>query len=278
MSRANRFPVDQWAASVVRAGVLCGAVILLPCAAAQPARAQDSQPDDEQAQAEEPEDDEDAIRPLVVRDEFDGKLKLKWRIVRPDAANYSLNKQPGRLVITTQRGSIHGDEKNDAFGEGMQARNLFLIDNPLPRDADFQIVTCVCDFAPETIFQQAGLLVYNDDDNYLKWGYEFDGPTGEGQAFVLVRETEQMPVHERGPLEPGLKKMWLRLTKRGNTYTYATSDNGERYIVYGEREWGEAPPERIGFLAKNGGNPQATALDAAFEFFELRELPSEDAE
>ena len=54
-------------------------------------------------------------------DAFDGKFALKWEPVRPDPTHISLEKNPGKLTITTQRGSIHGDEKNDAYGEGIQA-------------------------------------------------------------------------------------------------------------------------------------------------------------
>jgi len=47
---------------------------------------------------------------LLAYDEFDGKLGLKWKPVRPAPSHVSLKKAPGALTITTQRGSIHGEE------------------------------------------------------------------------------------------------------------------------------------------------------------------------
>ena len=72
----------------------------------------------------------DGIRFLAF-DDFDGRLGLNWKPVRPDPSHVSLTKEPGKLTITTQRGSIHGEELKDPFGEGIQAKNLYLIDNPL---------------------------------------------------------------------------------------------------------------------------------------------------
>ena len=123
---------------------------------------------------------------LLAFDDFDGKLGLNWKPVRPDPSHVSLTKNPGKLTITTQRGSIHGEETKDEFGEGIQAKNIYLIDNPLAKDADFVATTCVSGFTPAMPYQQAGLIVYDDDDNYLKLGYEFDWHKGEGQTFYCV--------------------------------------------------------------------------------------------
>ena len=67
---------------------------------------------------------------LILRDDFDGKLTLNWKPVRFDHTHLSVTKNPGKLTITTQQGSIFGDETHDAYGEGVQAKNLFLIENP----------------------------------------------------------------------------------------------------------------------------------------------------
>jgi hypothetical protein len=97
---------------------------------------------------------------LLAYDGFDGKLGLNWKPVRPDPSHISLTKTKGALTITTQRGSIHGEETKDVYGEGIQAKNLYLIDNPLAHGGDFVATTCVSGFTPEMRFQQAGLIVY----------------------------------------------------------------------------------------------------------------------
>lgn len=208
----------------------------------------------------------------VWHDGFDGKLTLDWKVVRPDKDRVSLKKVPGCLVITTQLGTIHGKEKDDALSEGTQAKNLHLIDVPLGKDQDWAAVACVRDFRPAALYQQAGLIVYDGDDDYLKWGYEYDG--NSAQQFVLVVEVGGATVHERPTeSESGLKKYWVRLTKRGDKYEYAWSKDGDTWVVGGERAWGDGAPKRVGLLAKNGGHKDAPEADAAFEFFELRALP-----
>jgi regulation of enolase protein 1 (concanavalin A-like superfamily) len=205
-------------------------------------------------------------------DSFDGKFGLNWKPVRPDPSHVSLTKTPGALTISTQLGSIHREETDVALGGGgIQAKNLYLIDNPLAHGGDFVATTCVSGFTPETHWQQAGLIVYNDDDNYLKFGYEYNLPNGGGQAFCILIETDaKSGFHYLDNAHSGLKRYWVRLTKRGNRYEYASSSDGKSFTVHGEVEWGDGSPKQVGLLAKNGGNKDAGELDAAFEFFELR--------
>jgi regulation of enolase protein 1 (concanavalin A-like superfamily) len=209
--------------------------------------------------------------PGTLYDTFDGKFALDWNVVRPDADHVSFKKVPGALVITTQRGSIHGKSQEDKVSEGTLARNIHLIDIPF-KDGDWSATTCVSGIVPETTYHQAGLIVYDDDDNYLKWTYEYNWRKPGGQTFHLVAETNGVPVHDQPEAnESGLKKFWLRISKRGDNYVYAWSADGERWTTAGERAW-DGKGKRVGLIAKNGGNKDAAELDAAFEFFELRSL------
>jgi regulation of enolase protein 1 (concanavalin A-like superfamily) len=208
---------------------------------------------------------------LLAFDGFDGKLGLNWKPVRPDPSHVSLTKTKGSLTITTQRGSIHGEETKDAFGEGIQAKNLYVIDNPLAPGGEFVVTTCVSGFTPEMSYQQAGLIVYNDDDNYLKFGYEYSSSRASGQVFCILTETDaKSDFHYLDQENSGLKRYWVRIAKRGKRYEYLTSTDGKNFRSHGEVEWGDGSPKQIGILAKNGGNKDASELDANFEFFELR--------
>src|SRR5262245_16508246 len=205
---------------------------------------------------------------LVAVDTFDGKFHLRWKTVRPDEKYVSFTKNKGKLTITTQRGSIHGDEisRNDP-----QAKNIHLIDNPLPEDADFEVITCISGFAPKQQYQQAALILYNDDDNYVKWSYEFSYVNNGSVALGLIRETDKKTQHDHvAPPEKADVKLWLRLTKRKNNYEYASSTDGKKFEVYGEREWGEKGPLQIGILAKNGGLPDGHEVDVIFARIEWR--------
>jgi len=203
---------------------------------------------------------------LQAYESLNGKLALNWQPVRPDPTHVSLSTHPGRLTITTQRGTIHGDA--NAHGEPF-AKNIFVLPNPLAKEADFVMTTCLIDFTPTVAFQQAGLICYDDDDNYLKWSYEFNHPQGKDQYFCLVREVDAKPDHFPTRGVSGLQKVWMRLTKRGKSYEYATSTDGKTFNVRGVQDWIDAP-KMLGIIAKNGGPEGVPEIDAQFGFFELR--------
>jgi regulation of enolase protein 1 (concanavalin A-like superfamily) len=206
---------------------------------------------------------------FLAHESFDDKLHLDWQPVRHDPDHVSLTKHPGKLTITTQRGTIHGNEK--AAGEP-SAKNLFVLPNPLAKDTDFVLTTCISEFTPTERYQQAGLICYEDDDNYVKWDYEFSYVKDGSRAFALVRETNAKPEHDHVEAEDGLKRIWLRLTRRGKNYEYATSTDGKKFVVHGQKEWGGAP-RMLGILAKNGGLEGVKEIDACFDFFELSAPP-----
>ena len=153
---------------------------------------------------------------------------------------------------------------------GVRAKNIYVIDNPLAPGSDFTVSTCVVDFKPTTTYHQAGLILYDDDDNYLKFTYEHDFSNKAPTRFVLVNEQNAEPKHEYAEANPEISKLWLRLTKRGNSYDYATSIDGERFVTHGTNDWGRGGPKQIGLIAKNGGPADTPEIDARFEFFELR--------
>jgi len=74
------------------------------------------------------------------------------------------------------------------------------------------------------------------------------------------------------PANPG--RFWMRVTRRGNEYERAYSADGRSFKVAGARPWGKKPPKYLGFLAKNGGNPEASEIDVCINSFELRSPPA----
>ena len=205
---------------------------------------------------------------LRLRDEFDGKLTLNWEPVRPDPTHVSLTKNPGKLTITTQRGGIWQ-------GVGPTAKNFHLIRNPLVGGGDFVLTTCIESFKPTLNWQQAGLLVYDDDDNYLKCEMEWCDTT---VLFAFLRETDGTVVSEKDLSGIEHDRIWLRLTKRGKSYERAYSTDGKKFLSAGKGDWGNRKPQWIGIFAKNGPNV-SDGIDAVFDFFEFRSLtPAEAAD
>jgi len=209
--------------------------------------------------------------PFRLFDPFDGKLGLDWKPLRPDPTHVSLTRNPGKLTITTQPGSIYGDELDVAHA--VAAKNIYLVPNPAPGNEGFVVTTCIESFHPKKPYQQAGLIVYNDDDNYLKWVME---RARGAPSFTFIQETNRSAVGDYNAVrnEPNLERFWLRLMKRGNFYQYAYSIDGEAFTVVDEIVWGGAAPRSIGILAKNDRVPDE--IDAIFDQFEVRSLTPEE--
>jgi regulation of enolase protein 1 (concanavalin A-like superfamily) len=205
---------------------------------------------------------------FIAFDGFDGKAALNWKPIRPDETHLSFKKHPGQLTIITQKGTIHGNaEKADP---SLPAKNIYVIDNPLAPETDFVVTTCVVEFKPTGRYHQAGLILYDDDDNYLKWVYQYNWRKNGGVCFALVNEEVGDPRHEHVDADPEVTTVWLRLTKKGNRYDFATSNDGDRFVSHGTSEWGKDGPKKMGLIAKNGGEKEVEELDARFEFFELK--------
>jgi hypothetical protein len=166
------------------------------------------------------------VSSFLAFDAFDGKFMLDWQPVRSDPSHISLKKFPGQLTITTQRGSIYENPKPGVPA----AKNIFVINNPLGEDADFVMTTSLSEFKPIQPYQQAALICYDDDDNYIKLSYEYNDAQ-DGQRICLVRETEGKATIDLGEPVSDLKRLWLRLTKRGNQYEFAASTDGKKFTI-----------------------------------------------
>jgi uncharacterized protein (TIGR03067 family) len=217
-------------------------------------------------------DDADDEAMFRLRDEFNGKLELEWKIIRPDPTHVSFDKNLGKLTITTQTGSIH--LKETERNARTPAKNLYVLPNPVADGGGFVLTTCIESFQPYQYSHQAGLLVYDDDDNYFKWVIEWNGAR---PRFNLLRETEQQSIIEVRPDVPDAQGVWLRLIKRGDSYERSYSTDGEEFIPVGERVWGGDAPKWVGIVAKNGSGGGASEIDAAFDFFEARSLTDAEA-
>ncbi|NQT84868.1 tetratricopeptide repeat protein [bacterium] len=209
---------------------------------------------------------------VLAYDDFDDKLALDWNIRNPDPSHHSLTKTPGMLTITTQKGDLCNAVAN--------YKNLFLIDCPASEGEHFQLTTCLSSFNPVGEWHQAGLILYNDDDEYLKFVYE------QGPRLTLGFERGSPRFHRSSfRAHPSLDRLWLRVTKRGNRYTFSTSLDGKRFVE--ERwsdnlsrdlsrglEWGDGSVKQVGLLAINGVDSEAPEIDASFDFFEVRSVPA----
>jgi tetratricopeptide (TPR) repeat protein len=219
---------------------------------------------------------------VLAYDGFEGGLSLAWDILKPDPSHFSLSRNQGTLTITSQ----HGDLLSDDY------ENLFLVDCPAGPGQDFQLTTCLLGFKPAADFHQAGLVCYNDDDNWLKLVYGWNSAVGV--PFLNVRtETGGHLINVYFGASRAAERVWLRIIKRGNRYTLYTSPDGDSFIpmsplvwpltgvFQGYAVWGGGSVRRVGLFANNGSGPIGPEIDASFDFFEVRSLvvkaePSQD--
>ncbi|NLS97736.1 MAG: DUF1349 domain-containing protein [Planctomycetaceae bacterium] len=211
---------------------------------------------------------EDAFR---LFDPFDEKFALTWKQIRPDPSHFSLEKNPGCLTIATQPGSIYGDEMKD--GPGVRTRNMFLVPNPAAKGGDFVATLCLVGFRPQVPYQQAGLLVYDDDDNYLKWVLEH---ARNAPSFTMMKETARENIGDWNSIGDAADsdRVWLRITKCGKLYQYSASTDGDQFRLIGRKEWGNGSPQLVGIIVKSSRATEE--IDAVIESFEIRSpMPDE---
>ena len=182
-------------------------------------------------------------------------LDGRWSWIREDATHWSLTERPGFLRITTQDGGL--------FGPGGDAKNILLQSAP---PGDFEIRTRVI-FTPTENFHLAGLLVYDDDDNYILLirgfcsfcigsGVYFDSETG-GINAPSIAETVSVT------------DIYLRIEKAGAVYTASYSEDGNSWRELGSHTNSSLTPTKIGISASNGNPPGGAELPADFDFFTL---------
>ncbi|WP_194821773.1 ThuA domain-containing protein [Micromonospora sp. S-DT3-3-22] len=185
-------------------------------------------------------------------DEFTGNTldKDRWTVVRENQL-YSVS--GGSLRLPTASGDLYGTTNG--------ATNLVL--QPAPSGA-WQATTKVT--LPVTAnYQQAGLLIYGDDDNYAKVDLLYSG----SRRVEFIRETAGSPRNEGADATaaPAGDTIWLRLISDGTNLTAAFSGDGTTFTPVGRSAAlaGITNP-RIGLFALNGATT-APVVDALFDSF-----------
>ena len=215
-------------------------------------------------------------------EDFNDVFFLNWSILGNDPSHWSLKTVPGTLTITTQDGSFTRNRTD--------YKNTFLAHFPVAQSVDFQVTTCVTNFEPYGLWNQAGLILWVDEDNHFKFVYEYgEGPppnNAEKLLFTAAIEIAGYPVH--GWFETGQEsaKMWLRIVKRGGFYQLFSSTDGESFdpvkVILPARLTEDntvpclsAPLRYVGVFADNGTSFGAPQVRASFDFFEFKALPRE---
>ena len=209
----------------------------------------------------------------AVSDEFKSAPASAWTVKNENKKNYAV--ENGALVITTEAGDLTVSNNN--------AANVFL----QSANSDWTVDTkLTCSAAPGMPAQNAGIVAYQDDDNFVKFVHGVQmgrrGPSGAG-LMVLSEEngTSKATVNVRAE---GVENnvVWLRLQKKGNVYTASYSVDGKKFTEAGKVEAnlkdiqagliacdGAMPSFGGGFRAGAQAPAKAEPMKASFEMFKI---------
>ncbi|MCO8271636.1 ThuA domain-containing protein [Actinoplanes sp. TRM 88003] len=204
---------------------------------------------------------DESVKP-APSDEFSGTAldKCRWDgIIREDAAAYRV--ADGALKVDISNGDIY-------TGSNTGPTNFFLQNAP---SGDWTVETKVDGSLLNEQYQQAGLIVYGDDDNYLKLDYVLDNTAGQTLSRRLEFRSEigaavQDPQPQAGSLTSGI--WYLRLAKVGTTYTGSYSADGTDWTAFQSltnAAVGTTPKVGLYTLGAN----QTASKTASFDYFRL---------
>lgn len=207
-----------------------------------------------------PDSDDDGVR--EPSDTFDGDTLdgCRWdSVVRYDASTVAV--ADGQLTIQTQPGDINGEANDDP-------RNFILQGLP---DGDWTVETAL---TPTMVhrWQLAGLIVYGDDDNYVKFDVVARNQPGTATALGAELVAEQGGAFGSGGNrqidltgQPDGGWYHLRLSRSGTTYSAQISADGQEWTSLGEPVTNDAVLDSIGLMAI--GPEQQEPVQVAFDHF-----------
>ena len=156
-------------------------------------------------------------------DEFDGAALNgeRWTVVRPDPTRLSVAGGSLNLIAPAL----------DIFQAGTGLPNIVV--QPLPDGgSEAWTFTTEMTWNPNTNFQNAGLIVYEDDDNYVKTGMVWNG----SRNFELIKEVNGNPTFPGGATAAGAigERYFMRLRSAdGNAVEAEFSANGQNWTRIG---------------------------------------------
>lgn len=201
-----------------------------------------------------------AVDDVSWTDTFDGSsLDERWQVVNPDAANMAVS--DGALRIAGQPG--------DTWQTVNTAKNIVVLDIP---SGDFT-ATADVSASVEKVYQGAGLIAWQDMDNYVRAGLTFVGglsPSGRAiETDVEANATFAAVAFADRPASTGER---LRLQRVGDTITTS---------YWTGTDWATAATTEVAFDTTQVGlyalaAQDGTVLPAAFDSFTVEHAAGAD--
>lgn len=165
-----------------------------------------------------------------VSDEFNGSVGSQWEWIRENKTNYSLSKNNGALTITSEVGDVSEGTNN--------AKNMFL----QSANNDWVIETKLVASRTPSQPENAGIIVYQNDDNFVKLMFRAVIKTTQqrgvqpGTIDLIMEEngiTKSMANFNLKDEVIGSNSLILKLEKKGSIYTAYYSLDGIEYKLLG---------------------------------------------
>jgi beta-xylosidase len=181
-----------------------------------------------------------------------------WAWLREDTGAWSLTERPGWLQLNT----------GNFFLLGAGGDAPILLRNAI--QGDFELRARL-DFAPSQNFQFAGIVIYQDDDNFVALGRAYCAPVPPcGGDGIYLDNDERFMAGDTSAVFAGgapVGLIHLRLVWQGQTYSGYWSTDGQAWIAVGTTE-AAFNPQRVGIFAANSGSGTPSA-PAWFDEFEV---------
>lgn len=191
-------------------------------------------------------------------DEFD-KPTLDtslWSWVNEDPTLWSLTSNPGYMTLASRQG--------DLYQTSTDAKNILLQDAP----GDWTIETkMTCKPRPDASYEQGGIIVFQDMDNYMKLDWEAQSSTRT--IIQVLREVNGSPTGtsiNANDIIGEDNTVWFRIVKNGNVYSAYYSVDGENFTQVGTDYTLNFNNVKVGIYANNGSGTSED-MDVLFDYF-----------
>lgn len=178
-----------------------------------------------------------------------------WRVIRNNKNKWSLKERPGYLRIKTEPGDLSGKTNN--------LKNIIV---KSVKDDNYAISTKM-DFSTNENGQNAGLIIYGDDDNY----YILCKDKCDKNNIIVKNETngELKILTEKLDNNPS-STVYLKIKKIGNIYTSYYSGNNKNWIKLFESPIENIENPKIGVYAGASDGQEQSAY-ADFDYIHYNE-------
>ena len=192
----------------------------------------------------------------AVVDEFDGTtLGPDWTVLSPDDSRWSVS--GGALRLDTLSG--------DTYQGDNTARNLFLVDIPA---GDFEIATRLS--APVALdFQNAGLIAWQDWDNYVRVG--LCNVSFEGGPVIETDREVGAAFSASFAARPGSSAETIKLARTGDEFVSSYWD-GTAWVE-AARVTAGLDVRQVGLFGLSAAN--GTSIRADFDYFSVKASPGQ---